>query len=265
MAQTQFERCEAWFRDHVARYRSEAGPDAIMVDRKERHTYRVLDNTREIARESGARPELIEAMDMAALLHDVARFPQVVGHATYDDGASFNHAEAGARLIEESDLLATVDPHLRTVILSAIHHHNVAVLPNVLHPDTRLVLEVLRDADKADALRNNLKYLKPDQPYGKALKAGLTWDDEAITPAVADLAMQRQLIPFDVITLSNDYILFLCCWMYDLHFHASFALFKKNKYFEGLVNKLPDTETGMELKRQLLEDLDWLIKRSRKA
>lgn len=263
MSATLFGQCKTWFAEHVATYRARAHGDSAYVDRKERHTYRVLGYAREIVPEAGGGPELVEAIEIAALLHDVGRFPQVVGHGTYDDGESLNHAELGARIVRDEGVLDSMELHWREVILSAIHSHNVAVLPDQLSPDARRVLEVVRDADKTDALRNNLKYLKPDQPYGKALKAGLTWDDETISPAVADLALKRQLIPFADIKLSNDYILFLCCWLYDLHYHASFKLFKNTGCFECLVARLPDNEVGASIKRQLLEDLDWLIARSR--
>ena len=50
------------------------------------------------------------------------------------------------------------------MILDTVRFHNVAALPHGLSPDSQLVLEVIRNADKLDAIRNNLTYLEPRRP-----------------------------------------------------------------------------------------------------
>lgn len=257
-----FQRCVTWFDDHVNRYRELAGDDGKMVDRKQRHTMRVLDHVREIIKESGANPELCVAMEIAALLHDVGRFPQIVKVKTFDDQAGYNHAEAGARLLMESELLDPLPAQMRGVILSAVKYHNLAVLPDTLGPDARLVLDVVRNADKIDAIRNNLRYLNKEALHGKALKSGLTWHETEVSPEVLDLAKRRQLIPFTAINWSNDFILFLCCWLYDLHFNYSFVQLDKSGNFEALLAKLPDAEPFAEVKAQLRDDLHWIRAKS---
>lgn len=259
MPTSDFQQTLTWFNNQATQFKNHAGDDAPLIERKQRHTMRVLDHVHEILKESGASDTLAQAVEMATLLHDIGRFPQIVDRETLDDKEGYNHAEEGARIINETHLLDNFSPDMRGVILSTIKYHNRAVLPENLGNDARLALEILRDADKLDAIRNNLKYLNPNAPHGKALKSGLTWHDTEVSPEVMELAMQRQLIPFETINWSNDFILFLCCWLYDLHFTYTFNHLKQSGNFEALLAKLPDTAQCTEAKKQLREDLDWII------
>jgi len=259
-----FAQCRQWFDEHTAHYREKAGPEETeMVDRKIRHTMRVVGHVQAIVAETPPLEELSEAVEVAALLHDAGRFPQVVKHNSYDDHATCNHAEVGARIVMDADLLDPLPLETRGIVLSAVKYHNVAVIPDNLGTEARLVLEVLRDADKLDALRNSLRYLDPDNPNSKALKAGLTWDADKFTPELLQYAMDRTIIPYENIQWSNDFALFLSCWLYDLHFPYAFRQLKTSGQYEILLGQMPDTEEFIRLKEQLRDDLDWILARSR--
>ncbi len=258
-----FAQCHQWFNEHVSHYREKAGSDIEMVDRKKRHTLRVLAHARAIVEESAPLVELAEAVEIAALLHDAGRFPQIVGQTSYEESEEDNHAEAGVRIILDADLLDPLLPKTRGIILSAIKYHNHAVVPDNLGTEARLVLEVLRDSDKLDAVRNNLKYLKPGSTYGKAAKSGMTWHEENISPEVLAIGLNRQPIPLKDINWSNDYFIFLCCWLYDMHFPYAFRHLRTSGHFEILLGLLPDSPECIQLKEQLTDDLNWIIARSR--
>lgn len=259
-----FTQCKQWFGEHVSRYREKSAPDTHMVDRKQRHTMRVLAHVQAIVDQTPPLIELKEIIEIAALLHDAGRFPQVVGHKSYDDHATYNHAEVGANIIRDTGLLDPLPIDKRGLVLSAIKYHNRGVIPNNLGTEARLVLEVLRDADKLDALRNCLRYLDPSQPYGKALKSGMIWDDTEATPHIIHLAMNRKLIPFQDIKWSNDFIIFLSCWLYDLHFPYAFRQLKESGEYANLLSLLPGTPEMTPLVEQLREDFDWILARSGK-
>lgn len=250
-----------WFLDHVEHYRQRAGDDVYLVDRKLRHTMRVLSHMQQIIREAGVSERLASVMEIAALLHDTGRFPQMVEKGTYDDHDGLNHAELGAKILEDAPVLAGVHADARRVILTAVRLHNLGVLPPDLDPAALRVLEALRDADKLDALRNNLKYIGKEAQHGKMLKSGLQWDEIAVSDEVYELAMQRQLIPFRSILWSNDYILFLCCWLYDLHFPYAYKQLARTGNLDKLLAKLPDTDPMTRLKAQFRDDLDWIVTR----
>lgn len=259
MPEPDFQQTLAWFNDQVHRFEERAGDDRPFIERKKRHTMRVLDHTREILKRSGTPDKLGQAVETAALLHDVGRFPQLLDKGTYDDKAGYDHGAEGARIIKETSLLDHFPIVMRGVILSAIKFHNCAVLPDNLGDEARLALEIVRDADKLDAIRNTLRYLNPDAPHGKALKSGLTWHETKVSPEVINHVMQRELVPFESIKWSNDFILFLCCWVYDLHFGYAFNQLNDSGSFEALLAKLPDSEPLDAAKTQLREDLRWIL------
>lgn len=248
-----------WFLEYVEQYRQQAGDDVHLVDRKLRHTMRVVSHMKQIIREAGVSDRLASVMEIAALLHDTGRFPQMIEKGTYDDHDGLNHAELGAKILEDAPVLAGMHEDARTVILTAVRLHNLGVLPHNLDPAALRVLEALRDADKLDALRNNLKYMGKEAQHGKMLKSGLQWDDETVSDDVFELAMQRQLIPFQAIRWSNDYILFLCCWLYDLHFPYAYKQLMRSGNLDKLLEKLPDTAAMTQLKAQFRSDLDWIV------
>ncbi|MEF2231619.1 MAG: HD domain-containing protein [Pseudodesulfovibrio sp.] len=258
-----FSECLNWLNTHAKACRAQAGDDAPLIDRKLRHTLRVLGHVRAIVRELPGRAGLVPLIEIAALLHDAGRFPQLVRQNTFDDRAGYDHAKAGADIVEKSGLLAPLAEPERALVLDVIRHHNAATLPHSLTPDARLALEVVRDADKLDAIRNNLKYLNPGAPHGKALKLGVRWDPEAVSDEALKLAANRELVPFRAIRWSNDFVLFLCCWLYDLHFHYSFTELQRSGNYEALLAKLPDNDTFAALKTQFREDLAFIAAASR--
>jgi len=265
MPDEMFSQALNWLHAHADAYRAEAGDDAPLIDRKLRHTMRVLDHVRGIVRELPDRPDLARLAELAAVLHDAGRFPQLVRQKTYDDRAGYNHAAAGAEIVAASGLLDPLPEGERALVLAAIRHHNAAVPPHGLDPETLLVLEVVRNADKLDAIRNNLKYLNPDAPHGKALKLGVKWDAEGVSDQALQLARERRLIPFPAIKWSNDFVLFLCCWIYDLHYHYSFSELQRSGNYEALLAKLPDNDVMTPIKAQLRDDLAFIVAASRPA
>lgn len=248
--------CLKWFDAYSREYVAEASKDILLsVQGKISHTMRVLAHVRAILDETNFPEDIRLAAEAAAVLHDVGRFPQLVNKATFDDKAGYNHAEEGADAMGRTELMEQFSPAVQDLILTAIRYHNRGELPDDLDHDHQSVLEVLRDADKLDAIRCNVKYMSPDTPYGKALKSGMVWDDNAVSDAVLDMALKRILIPFESIKWSNDYVLFLTCWIYDLHFPYTYRKLYESGDFSILLEMLPDTDIFKTVKKQLLNDL----------
>ncbi|WP_281760410.1 HD domain-containing protein [Pseudodesulfovibrio nedwellii] len=249
-----------WF-DKYARRHEEKADDMVveLVQRKRRHTLRVLGHVRGILKTASIPAHLVKLAEISAILHDVGRFPQLVGRATFDDQTGYNHAEEGAAILRDSNRLNSLQYVERETVLAAVQYHNRAIIPTNLSLDATLVLKILRDADKLDAIRTNLRYMGPDSPHGKALKDGLIWHENKHSPHIAELVLNRQLVPYQDITWSNDFVLFVCCWIYDLHFHYAYKHLDRSGQFERLLAWLPDETHFPALKTQLRTDLSRFI------
>lgn len=254
---------EAWFNDLVDHYRKAAPSAAKHMDNKVAHTMRVLDHVRGMRKEINAGPELGHAMEVAALLHDVGRFPQTANKALGKSVPGFNHGTEGAKILEGADILDSLSPNMRKAVIESVKLHNAPQTPIAGDPVIQTVLEAVRNSDKLDGIRNNLLYLSPDVLQGKASKTGMKWDADEVSEEVVKFALDRQLIPMNAIRWSNDFILFLCCWIYDLNFNYSFLQLKESGNFKALLDKLPDNSSVSKVKEQLLDDLNWIEAKSR--
>ena len=221
---------------------------------------RVLAHVRAIHQGIGnIRDDLRPVAEVAAILHDVGRFPQLVQSSSFDDRTGYNHAEEGEKRLRTATVLEPFEPEFRELVLTAVRCHNLGVLPEDLSDDERLVLEILRDADKLDAVRNVVKYTTPESAYGKALKSGMTWHDTEVSDGIVKLVLDRQLIPFSAINWSNDFCLFMCCWIYDLHFPYAYRELNDSGNFEKLLAWLPDDAPFTRVKKHLRADLKRFI------
>ncbi|MBG0791653.1 MAG: HD domain-containing protein [Desulfovibrionaceae bacterium] len=258
----EIQRCLKWFDAYTRSYVARAPKDILLtVQSKISHTMRVLAHVRAIIGESAVPDGLKPVAEIAAILHDVGRFPQLVQSASFDDRTGYNHAEEGEKILRTATVLEPFDPAFRELVLTAVRFHNLGVLPDDLTGDERLVLEILRDADKLDAVRNVVRYTTPESAYGKALKSGMAWHETEVSDGVVDLVLQKKLIPFTAIHWSNDFALFLCCWIYDLHFPYAYRTLAESGNFEKLLAWLPDAAPFDRVKDSLQADLEDFISR----
>ncbi|MEZ7198473.1 HD domain-containing protein [Pseudodesulfovibrio karagichevae] len=260
---TRITHCLRWLIDYARTFEDRA-PEEIRprVRRKIKHPMRVLAHVRHILAEERPEPELALAAEIAAILHDTGRFAQLVDRRTADDGGEYDHGEEGARILGESDVLDVLDGHWRAVVIEAVRLHNRAALPDGMDPDARTVTEMVRDADKLDAVRNSINGLLHKELTGRAIKYGITVHPTEVSPDTVRRTRERQLIPYTSMRWSNDFVLFLCAWVHDLHFAYAYNRLIDTGHFEQLLVLLPDQGVFPELKAQLRGDLHRLAGRS---
>ncbi|WP_207263334.1 HD domain-containing protein [Desulfovibrio sp. Huiquan2017] len=247
----------------LGRSYEDRAPEAIRarVRRKIVHPMRVLAHVRRILAEERPGPELALAAEIAAILHDIGRFAQLVDLRTVDDAAAYDHGAEGARILAEGDILDGLNGHWRAAIIEAVRLHNRAALPEAMDPDARLVAEMVRDADKLDAVRNSVNGLLHKELTGRAIKYGITVHDTEVSPDAVRRTRERRLIPYTSMRWSNDFVLFLCAWVHDLHFAYAYNRLIDSGHFEQLLDMLPDQGPFPELKAQLRADLHRLAGR----
>lgn len=91
------------------------------------------------------------------MLHDIGRFEQVTRYGTYIDAQSIDHAQFGADLLFQEDLIKKFDEDVSRydLIELAIRCHNRYRLPENLTERELLFCQIIRDADKVDIFRVN--------------------------------------------------------------------------------------------------------------
>lgn len=254
--------CLEWFIAYCRTHADRADPGIRpLVRNKVVHTMRVLFHVRNIVREARFEPQLALAAEIAAILHDTGRFPQLVDRRTFNDRRGYDHAEEGVRILAGADILDGLEPRLRAMVLEAVRLHNRAVLPVDMDRDVRAVTEALRDADKLDVLRKTLDNSLRGVLTGKAADYGIAMHETEVSPEVVRLTLERRLIPFESIRWSNDFVLFLCAWLHDLHHPYAYRHLIRTGLFERLLAQLPDQGVFPELKARFRADLAGLAGR----
>lgn len=251
----QFDTYERWFHRFTQGFRQGSDFDVGNVQLKIDHSRRVLALAQRLTASLTLPPELTAAAHLAALFHDIGRFPQYARHKTFADQRSVNHALQGVKTLKEHQVLAKLPPAAQKLVLAAVGLHNRRVLPAALAPLARFLTNIVRDADKLDIFAVMLAHFHPEAPPNKVVNLGLKVHPDNYTPAILAAVRQRRLVNYQDMVWVNDFKLLLCSWLYDLNMLQSRQIVQVRGYLERLFSYLPQTEEFALLQRQLAADL----------
>jgi hypothetical protein len=201
-------------------------------------------------------PEELLVAETAALLHDIGRFRQFAAYRTFRDTTSENHARIGLRLINRNRLLAGFSPAQRAHIARAVAFHNTAHPPDLSDPDSRLFLELLRDADKLDILNIAIGHYIGRARQPKAFGGLAFTQGDGCSPQVLAALHESRFVHLEAVRTINDVKLLYISWVFDLNFPASFREMRKGRYIERLSASMPATADVIECVRMAREHLD---------
>jgi hypothetical protein len=250
-----FQTYEQWFRDFTGEFLQGSEFDVANVQLKIDHTRRVLELVRRISREAEPAAELRELARLAALFHDVGRFPQYARYRTFHDRMSVNHASQGVLTLKRHQVLAALPAGARRLVLGAVALHNRRFLPRGLPGELQGLTQIVRDADKLDIFAVMLTHFKPGARHNKVVNLELKPHPDRYTPGILAQVRGRQMVNYDEMTWVNDFKLLLCSWVYDLNYRVSRAVVRERGYLEELLEYLPRGPEFIKLGRQLQEDL----------
>jgi len=244
-----------WFRQFTASFLQGSTFDVGNVQLKIDHSQRVLELTQRLTAALAPPPELAALAHLAALFHDVGRFPQYARYQTFHDQQSINHALQGVLTLKEHRVLAALPDVAQKLVLAAIACHNRRVLPPRLTPVARYLTCIIRDADKLDIFAVMLTHFAPEAPPNKVVNLGLKMHPDNYTPAILAAVRQRQMVNYQHMIWVNDFKLLLCSWLYDLNFQPSREIVQERGYLEQLFTYLPQKPEFVHLRQQLAGDL----------
>ena len=231
-----------WFSDYCRSFYSRNAEDQRNIILKERHTHNVCRNIVRVAEEESLTSGETLLAETTALFHDIGRFEQYARYKTFRDNISVNHATLGEKILSETGLLKILPEREQGLVLQAIRFHNAYRIPAIVAPDSRLLLRLIRDADKLDIWRVFLEYY--ESPAGeRASAAGLGLPDlpEYSEEILACLFEKRIALLSSLKTLT-DFKLLQISWIYDINFEASVRLLEERDYINRIIKTVPQTE-----------------------
>ena len=251
----------AFFESFLAREKEDTAP----LQLKYEHSLRVFEHCKRLAgseeftdeaeRLSLPFPLLKRATLLAALYHDVARFPQFYRWRTFRDAQSVNHGHFGVKILKSEGALKEESPGLRRLVYSALVLHNRYCLPRNLPPEIRLIADAVRDADKLDICRIFATHLASGEAPSSTVLLSVKDDPALFTPKVLDDALARRVPSYADLQSVNDFRVLLGAWQYDLRFAFSRRCLAREGYLQQLLEDLPKSPVFQTIRKQLLADI----------
>ncbi len=233
--------------------------DAYHIDLKRQHSFDVLENAKAIVASLKMSLEDERLILLAALFHDVGRFPQYVRYKTFLDRKSKDHGILGTIVLGQDELLPPLAPEERRLVRAAVAMHNRKEVPQQISSRLRQIVEVVRDADKLDIYRVMVAHFSRNPEDFPVVTLYAKDDPDAYTQDVYDDVLNGKKGDYSKMAYVNDFKLLLCGWVNDFNFRASRRLAHERGLVQDLLQTLPDYPEMRELRRvvtqRLVQDL----------
>lgn len=238
------ERFIGRFSSFVDGYLAGDALDIMRITLKREHSLKVLDEARMITGAEGIAGDTAECIHVAALLHDVGRFPQYAAYRTFRDAVSVDHGRLGARVLRREGMLDDLPPRKRALILGAVIMHNRLALPRAVasapgDDPLSLAVRVVRDADKLDILRVMLEHFERTGTLDDVVTMDLPDRPGDFSPLMVESIMLGRVAGYGGMRCVNDMRLLLASWAFDFNFPAALRAFFGRNYLERLFAGLP--------------------------
>ena len=228
---------------------------ALKVD----HTLRVAALCERIASSTSDDDAFVELAWLAGLLHDIGRFEQVRRYDTFNDGASVPHAALGAEILFSTSgastgeplIRAFAEPELDEALRTAVATHSDYRLPDQLDPRTRMLCQVLRDADKIDILKVNC-ICPIEDIYGVTER---DMRDSQLTPACVETFYERRCLPRGIRRHPADIMLGHICFAWELVYEESRRIVVEQGHLRTMLSRswtLPETQASFQEMREYM-------------
>lgn len=241
------ERVTQVFREYTGRY--DVTDEKVKL--KIGHTYRVAELCEQIVRgemQAGGGPVTAGDADLAwllGMLHDVGRFEQLRRYDTFIDAESVEHARLGADILFGGDAACAGDgqmlPGIRDfvtaddedgLIETAVRVHSDYRIPEELPERTRILCDVLRDADKIDILRVNVE--TPLEEIYNTTTEELR--GSKVSEAVMKSFYEHHAVLRSVKQTPVDHVAGHISLVYELVYGTSLRIVKEQGYLERLLH-----------------------------
>jgi len=232
---------------------------------KKEHSLRVLDNAMKISASLELDGVLAQIAHLAALFHDVGRFPQYERFRTFNDRNSANHAALSVEVLRKTDALSKLTQEHRRIVLGAIFLHNRQFIPTALPPKLGVITRIVRDADKLDIFPVLIAHFSPNFPANGVVTLDLRPHPTAYTESIFRKVRSGEAGKYEEMIWINDLKLLLCSWVYDLNFEVSRKIVLQAGYLDSVFGSLPPDPKFIALRQQLTQELSGDAGASRKG
>ena len=230
-----------WFKSYTGGY-EHAGDDYVRSSVRARrdHTYKVCEAMEVICADMQLDGTTKTLAELCALLHDVGRFEQIRRFHTISDRQSVNHAELSVQFLKDANVLEALTEEDREAVYGAIFYHNALEVPESASGRDRLLMELIRDADKLDIYRVLVERFTSSDPHEKIILDNDYPETGCYQELLLTDLLRNRCTRTPARMSRTDIKLFMLGWLYDINFRATFREIQNAGYLPKVFALLPD-------------------------
>lgn len=203
------------------------------IERKQKHSLRVMKISEEIATNLKLGKEEIQIATLIGLLHDIARFEQYTQYKTFKDVESFDHGDYGVKILFEDGMIRKFieTNEYDEIIKKAIKNHNKFAIGEGLNKDEMLFAKIIRDADKIDII------YEATGIFWKGQEEGINNSkiSEKMWNSVIERKMFKREKGMNLIGLDN--VISVIVFIFDMYFTESFQILQQKNYINLIIDR----------------------------
>ena len=210
---------------------------------KQKHSIRVMNISKEIAKKIELTQEKIEIAALIGLLHDIARFEQYKQYHTFKDNISIDHGDLGVEILNKDIRKYIETDKYDEIIKLAVKNHNKYKIQEGLTQEQELFVKIIRDADKIDIFYESAEIFWNQKET--------VVEESNITPKVLEkFENQIQVKREDKKTPIDD-VISVMAFIFDINFKESFKILKQKDYINKVLNRynIHDYKTKQEIEK----------------
>lgn len=210
---------------------------------KQKHSIRVMNISKEIAKKIELTQEKIEIAALIGLLHDIARFEQYKQYHTFKDNISIDHGDLGVEILNKDIRKYIETDKYDEIIKLAVKNHNKYKIQEGLTQEQELFVKIIRDADKIDIFYESAEIFWNQKEN--------VVEESNITPKVLEkFENQIQVKREDKKTPIDD-VISVMAFIFDINFKESFKILKQKDYINKVLNRynIHDYKTKQEIEK----------------
>lgn len=207
------------------------------------HTFEVVKVTEKICKLKNLNDEDTALAKTIAYFHDLGRFIQVQRIDSFDDSI-LDHAVLGVELLFDNNYIEkfNIDKKYYDIIYKAIINHNTLTIEEGLNERELFFSKLIRDADKIDILRVNIKYRKPEFIEKPSVRVMEDFNNNVIIKK-GDCHNR------------TDKILLLLAFIYDINFKESYIVLNELNYYKDFIDMMKVSEDTKEILKEVKENV----------
>ncbi len=260
-----FSQYNNWFKKYVQSYYSNNPDIQANIKLKEEHSFRVLENMKNLTKSMNLSDNNIFLAKIIALFHDIGRFEQYTHYNTFSDSHSEDHGKLGVKILKKQDIFNDLSPKNQLILYKAVENHNQRFLSQDLKNEERFFTKLIRDADKLDIWYVVTRYYENPIKHSREAIGKHLCSDSSYQQLLLEKILSKNNIDYTSIKSLNDMRLLQISWVYDINFLYTFQKLDKNQYITKIFDFLPHDSKINVLKNQITKYIEYNLYNNQKG